>query len=156
PLELMIRTSGKIALLLLCTSNLLWAGQTVKTSGAWSGVIINSTCTVDEAFAEVPKCTDNVPGSNLVLYDDTTRQIFSLQPEAEALGHLGDAVTIHGTLEGNTIRGSSLQLLTSIGLSVGERAPAFSARDQFGRDQTLDTLKGPHGTVLLFFRSADW
>jgi len=39
---------------------------------------------------------------------------------------------------------------------VGQKAPAFSARDQLGHTQTLDTLKGRSGTVLLFFRSADW
>ena len=42
------------------------------------------------------------------------------------------------------------------GLAVGRPAPAFSASDQFGRVQTLDTLRGANGTVLLFFRSADW
>jgi peroxiredoxin len=45
---------------------------------------------------------------------------------------------------------------TSIGLDVGQKAPSFSARDQFGREESLETLKGPKGTVLLFFRSADW
>jgi peroxiredoxin len=35
-------------------------------------------------------------------------------------------------------------------------APDFSASDQFGRKQSLATLKGKNGTVLLFFRSADW
>lgn len=44
----------------------------------------------------------------------------------------------------------------SIGLEVGQRAPAFEATDQSGRKQTNETLKGPNGTVLLFFRSADW
>ena len=44
----------------------------------------------------------------------------------------------------------------SIGLELGERAPAFEATDQSGRTQTNETLKGPKGTVLLFFRSADW
>jgi cytochrome oxidase Cu insertion factor (SCO1/SenC/PrrC family) len=45
---------------------------------------------------------------------------------------------------------------SSIGPQVGEKAPAFTARDQFGHEQTNETLKGPNGTVLLFFRSADW
>jgi hypothetical protein len=44
----------------------------------------------------------------------------------------------------------------SIGLPVGESAPAFLLHDQFGREQSNETLKGPHGTVILFFRSADW
>src|SRR5205807_9162104 len=118
--------------------------------------IINSGCTADEAFAETDKCTDNVPGAKFVLYDDTTRQIFNLDPQTPAAGHLGDAVTVHGTLDANTIHVSSLELLTSIGLATGQKAPVFSLRDQFGRQQTLETLKGAHGTVLLFFRSADW
>jgi hypothetical protein len=29
-------------------------------------------------------------------------------------------------------------------------------RDQFDREETLPGLQGPNGTVLLFFRSADW
>ena len=125
-------------------------------SGPWSGVIINSGCTPDEAFAEAAKCTDKVAGGKLVLYDDTTRQIFDLDPQDKAIGHLGDGVTVAGTLEGNAIHVSSLELLTAIGLPVGQKAPAFSLVDQFGHEQTLDSLKGPRGTVLLFFRSADW
>src|SRR5260370_40930556 len=44
----------------------------------------------------------------------------------------------------------------AIGLPVGQKAPAFAARDQSGREQSNETLKGSKGTVLLFFRSADW
>ena len=126
-------------------------------SGTWSGVIMNNNCTADEAFAEAPKCTaKDVPGTKLVLYDDTTRQLYLLDPQDEAIGHLGDSMTLTGTLEGNTVHVASLKMHTSIGLELGQKAPAFSARDQFGDEQTLKTLKGPKGTVLLFFRSADW
>jgi hypothetical protein len=44
----------------------------------------------------------------------------------------------------------------SIGLKVGSTAPAFTLRDQFDRTQSNETLKGSDGTILLFFRSADW
>jgi hypothetical protein len=44
----------------------------------------------------------------------------------------------------------------SIGLAIGEQAPAFTARDQFGHEQSNQSLRGAAGTVLLFFRSADW
>ncbi len=44
----------------------------------------------------------------------------------------------------------------SIGLDVGQEAPAFSAHDQFGQVQSNETLRGANGTVLLLFRSADW
>jgi hypothetical protein len=124
---------------------------------SWSGVIINSNCSPDEAFAEAAKCTEKgAPGAKLSLYDDTTRQIFILDPQDQAVGHLGDSVTVGGTVEGDTLHVASLKMLADIGLPVGRKAPAFTARDQFGQEQGLDTLKGPNGTVLLFFRSADW
>ena len=42
------------------------------------------------------------------------------------------------------------------GVPAGKSAPPFRARDQFGKEQTLSSLVGPNGLVLLFFRSADW
>ena len=145
------------AIVLVCFAPLAESGQNDMTNpGSWSGVIINSGCTPEQAFAEAEECTKSVPGGTLSFYDDTTRQIFALDPQKTAIGHLGDAVTVHGTLEGNTLHLTSLELLTSIGLAVGQKAPAFSAVDQFGHEQSLDTLKGPKGTALLFFRSADW
>ena len=127
------------------------------SSGSWSGVIINSNCSLDEAFAEDAKCTEKgVPGAKLALYDDTTRQMFILDPQDQAVGHLGDSVTVSGTVEGNILHVASFKMLSDVGLAVGQRAPAFTARDQFGREQSLHTLKGANGTVLLFFRSADW
>jgi hypothetical protein len=44
----------------------------------------------------------------------------------------------------------------SIGLQAGQRGPAFASRDQFGHEQSNETLRGSNGTILLFFRSADW
>ncbi len=45
---------------------------------------------------------------------------------------------------------------SSIGLEVRSKIPAFELRDQKGQEQSNDTLKGTNGTILLFFRSADW
>jgi hypothetical protein len=44
----------------------------------------------------------------------------------------------------------------SVGLEIGQPAPAFVLPDQFGHMQSNETLKGSNGTVVLFFRSADW
>lgn len=132
------------------------AGQNIAAnSGSWSGTLVSSSCNADEAFNESPECTKDVPGAKLSLYDDTNRVMYGLEPQESVAAHLGDSVTVRGTLDGDTIRMASIELM-SIGLAAGQKAPAFSARDQFGRVQTLDTLKGSHGTVLLFFRSADW
>jgi hypothetical protein len=129
--------------------------QTSPSNSAWSGILVSSACNADEAFAEAPDCTKNIPGSKLALMDDTTRVMYSLEPQSSVTAHLGDAVTVHGTLDEETIKFTSIEPM-SLGLAVGQKAPAFSMRDQFGHTQTLDSLKGPRGTVLLFFRSADW
>ena len=42
------------------------------------------------------------------------------------------------------------------GPEVGQQVPAFSAQDQDGRTQTLKSIMGPKGAMLVFFRSADW
>jgi len=118
-------------------------------------MVVSSACNADEAFNESPECVKNLPGAKLALYDDTNRVIYALEPQKAISAHLGDTVTVRGTLDGETIQAASIQPM-SIGLAVGEKAPAFSIRDQFGQAQSLDTLKGRSGTVLLFFRSADW
>ncbi|MBI4264674.1 MAG: hypothetical protein HY657_09880 [Acidobacteria bacterium] len=43
-----------------------------------------------------------------------------------------------------------------IGPQVGEIVPDFSAVDQFGRTQSLQSVMGPNGAMLFFNRSADW
>jgi len=123
--------------------------------GSWSGILVSSSCNADEAFNESPECNKNVPGARLTLYDDTTRVMYGLEPQEAITAHIGDAVTVRGTLDGEAIRLVSVEIM-SIGLAVGQKAPPFSLRDQFGKTQTLETLKGANGTVLLFFRSADW
>lgn len=44
----------------------------------------------------------------------------------------------------------------SLGPQVGESVPDFRLTDQFGQQQTLDSIMGPNGAMLLFHRSADW
>ena len=51
---------------------------------------------------------------------------------------------------------SARSVSATIGLPVGQKMPTFAAHDQFGHEQSNETLRGSNGTVLLFFRSADW
>ena len=45
---------------------------------------------------------------------------------------------------------------SKLGPQVGSVAPAFAGVDQFGKSHTLASSYGPKGTMLVFFRSADW
>jgi hypothetical protein len=42
------------------------------------------------------------------------------------------------------------------GPAVGQQVEEFRATDQNGQEQTLRSVLGPKGGLLVFFRSADW
>jgi hypothetical protein len=46
--------------------------------------------------------------------------------------------------------------ISKLGPQVGETVPAFSLPDQSGHTQTLQSIMGPKGAMLVFFRSSDW
>ena len=46
--------------------------------------------------------------------------------------------------------------LSKLGPQVGQRVPDFNLKDQNGKPWILDSIMGPKGAMLVFFRSADW
>ena len=110
--------AGAFGILLVAILAVTGRSETTN-SVSWSGVIINASCTVDEAFAEAAKCTAETPGATLALYDDTIRQVYALDPQDQAKGHLGDSVTVQGTMEGSAIRVASIRLFSEVGLRAG-------------------------------------
>ena len=43
-----------------------------------------------------------------------------------------------------------------LGPQVGQPVPDFSLTDQTGKTWTRESIMGPRGAMLVFFRSADW
>ncbi|MBI4463760.1 MAG: hypothetical protein HY647_03550 [Acidobacteria bacterium] len=60
-----------------------------------------------------------------------------------------------GTSETSSQAGATTPAIPT-GPEVGQRIPYFRARDQFGRWQDFNSIRGPKGAVLSFNRSADW
>lgn len=46
--------------------------------------------------------------------------------------------------------------IDALGPQKGERVPDFALPDQNGRVVSLDSVLGPNGALLMFYRSADW
>ncbi len=44
----------------------------------------------------------------------------------------------------------------SSGIAVGKKIPPFQLRDQTGRLQDFNSIRGPKGAAIYFMRSADW
>ena len=46
--------------------------------------------------------------------------------------------------------------VSKLGPQVGQRVPDFRLMDQTGKIWTLQSIMGPKGAMLVFYRSADW
>jgi peroxiredoxin len=46
--------------------------------------------------------------------------------------------------------------VSALGPQVGERVPDFRLFDHTGQQQTLQSIMGRRGAMLVFVRSADW
>jgi hypothetical protein len=46
--------------------------------------------------------------------------------------------------------------VAKLGPQVGDRVPDFALKDQAGKTETLQSIMGPKGAMLVFIRSADW
>ena len=46
--------------------------------------------------------------------------------------------------------------LSKLGPQVGARVPDFNLKDAAGKEWTLQSIMGPKGAMLVFYRSADW
>ena len=69
------------------------------------------------------------------------------------------AATLAISLSGFSIWAAETRVaidVAALGPQIGERVPDFALPDQAGQIQTLDSIRGRNGTMLLFHRSADW
>ena len=57
---------------------------------------------------------------------------------------------------GLTAGAQELPEVDRFGPQVGDTVPGFTLTDQRGETQTLESIAGPGGTMLVFSRSADW
>ena len=48
------------------------------------------------------------------------------------------------------------QTAARTGPAIGAKVPGFEAVDQNGASHSLQSIMGPKGAMLVFFRSADW
>jgi hypothetical protein len=62
------------------------------------------------------------------------------------------ALSAHGCAQ----EGARAVDISTPGPKIGATVPPLSGMDQFGRAQSLATLSGPKGLMLVFSRSADW
>lgn len=70
--------------------------------------------------------------------------------------HLAVAALVARAAAGLAAQSPAAIDTSKIGPQIGAVAPAFEGVDQFGKTHTLSSIAGRRGTMLVFFRSADW
>jgi len=90
-----------------------------------------------------------------------TLQPFVERARRPALVALSASLFTLATVVGEASLGPLEGQLTSVnvealGPQVGERMPPFTLNDQTGKLRTLESIAGPKGAMIVFFRSADW
>lgn len=70
-------------------------------------------------------------------------------------GALAALVTV-ATAVGGALQPAPAVDTSKLGPQVGATVPPVSGVDQFGKTQSLASLSGPKGLMLVFSRSADW
>lgn len=66
------------------------------------------------------------------------------------------AIAATATLVGTAQQPAPAVNVATLGPQVGATVPPIAGTDQFGTPQTLASLSGPKGLMLVFSRSADW
>ena len=66
------------------------------------------------------------------------------------------AMTVLAAATALLVTGAAVAANYDIGPAVGAKAPALQVADAAGKAQTVKSLSGRKGVVLMFFRSAKW
>jgi hypothetical protein len=99
-----------LALALALVGALAYAADEAKSAN-WTGWITDAKCGAKNANAEGKSCALQCykDGSKLVLYTDGDKKLVGLDNQEEAAKHVGHPVVVTGTLDGDTIKVSTIK-----------------------------------------------
>ncbi len=99
------------ALALLFVAGLTLAQEKGK-EGSWTGWITDTRCAANGANAKHADCAKKCVeerNAKLALYTTDDKKVYVLDPQDKAADHVAHRVTVKGTLEGDTIKVTSIE-----------------------------------------------
>jgi len=87
--------------------------------GSWSGYVTDNMCAGGKNMTNadcVTKCVKD-HGGKYVLYSPTDKKSYIIDPQEKAEGHAGHYVTVKGTLDGDSIKVTSITVAKEPGPS---------------------------------------
>jgi Protein of unknown function (DUF5818) len=95
-------------------AGLLMAGAALATDGSWTGYITDNMCGAKGADAKHADCAEKCVkehGAKYALVTDSDKKVYILDPQDSANGHAGHHVTVKGTIEGDTLKVSGIEMV---------------------------------------------
>lgn len=96
---------------------LLFLGAAVSAAdGSWTGYISDSKCGVKGANDKAGECTTKCvkEGAKYVFVNDTDKKVYAIDDQDKVAAHAGHHVTVKGTVEGETLKLSSIDMAKSM------------------------------------------
>ena len=81
--------------------------------GSWTGWVTDSMCQAKGDNAKHADCATKCVkehGAKYALYDPTDKKVYVLDPQDKAAAHAGHNVKVKGTVEGDTIKVTSITM----------------------------------------------
>jgi len=93
---------------------LLLAGVTLATEGSWTGYVTDTMCGAKGASSDHAACAKKCVeehGAKYALVTDSDKKVYVLDPQDTVAAHAGHHVTVKGSVEGDTIKVSSIEMV---------------------------------------------
>lgn len=107
-----------LALLVVASLSLVSLASGKGKEGSWTGWVTDTKCgakgTSETHAACAKKCVDGKL-AKYALYNPDDKNVYVLEPQDKAAAHAGHHVAVKGTVEGDTIKISSIEMAAEKG-----------------------------------------
>lgn len=88
-------------------------GADKAKEGSWTGWITDTRCGAKHPIADATACTKKCVDGGMgkyALYNPADKKVYVLDPQDKAATHAGHHVTVKGTVQGDTIKVSAIEM----------------------------------------------
>jgi len=102
----------KIRIAAALAATLLAGALAMAGDGSWTGYITDAKCGAKAAHDGARECTIKCvkAGSKYVFVNDADKKVYAIEDQDKVAEHAGHHVTVKGTVDGDTLRLSSVDM----------------------------------------------
>ena len=103
----------KLRLATITAATLFAAAMTMAADGSWTGWISDSQCGVKGANAKAGECTTKCVkehNAKYVFVNDADKKVYAIDDQDKVAAHAGHHVTVKGSVSGDAIKLSSIDM----------------------------------------------